>query len=189
MSRCGIIILAAGGSARLGRPKQALAVDGEPLLARITRAAVASRASEVLVVLGAHAQECMEILDGLGARTVINPGWREGIAFSIRAGVQNLSPGLDAAMILLCDQPRVSMESINALLSLQGSSIIASSYGGSLGPPAIFPVEFFPELMALEGDQGAKKIFSSHPDELIAVPFPEGEIDIDTPADYERLLS
>ncbi len=173
----------------MGRPKQTLVVDGEPLLARITRAAVASRACEVVVVLGAHARECMGMLDGLGARTAINSDWREGIASSIRTGVQNLSPGLDAAMILLCDQPRVTTRVMDALLLLQGSSIIASSYGGSLGPPAIFPVEFFPELIALEGDQGAKKIFSSHPDELIAVPFPEGEIDIDTPADYKRLLS
>ena len=189
MSRCGIIILAAGGSSRLGRPKQLLSINGETLLGRITRAASVSRASSVTVVLGAHAEECLRVLDIPGMEAVLNPDWREGIASSIRTGVKSLPADVDAVMILLCDQHRVTTELIDAMISQAGPLITASAYGGSLGPPVIFQSKFFPELMALRGDEGAKKIFSSHPGEVVAVPFPEGEMDVDTQEDCERMIS
>jgi molybdenum cofactor cytidylyltransferase len=112
---------------------------------------------------------------------------------SIRVGLQALlamNPSLEAVAIALCDQPFVSSQTLDRMIEtyrVTGQPIIASEYSGTLGVPALFSRNLFSELMALKSTEGAKKLIKKHIQEAFRVPFPEGEIDIDTPNDYERL--
>jgi molybdenum cofactor cytidylyltransferase len=115
----GIILLAAGGSSRLGTPKQLLPLDGDTLLGRAARAALATRADRVVVVLGAHADACLATLTGLAVEIVVNTAWAEGQASSLRAGLAQLlsaGPVPDAAIVMLCDQPWTSFGLLDALI-------------------------------------------------------------------------
>lgn len=186
MQNCAAIILAAGNSSRLGEPKQLLVFEGETLLARTVRIARESQARPVIVVLGAWARECAETIAGQPVRIVQNPDWREGIASSIRAGIANVPGETDAAVILLCDQPGMGAEQIDALI-MSGRPIAACAHGGTAGPPAYFEKRFFPELLLLEGDKGAKALLARHADQAAVIDFPGGDCDVDTRADWERL--
>jgi len=117
MSRCGALILAAGGSSRFGRPKQLLPFGGEPLIARITRTVLLSQAKPVGIVLGSHASLCESALAGFDVRIIHNPRWEEGMSTSIQAGVAAIGTQVDALVIALCDQPFVSAELIDRLIS------------------------------------------------------------------------
>lgn len=157
------IVLAAGTSSRLGRPKQALLVDGETLLDRAVRIA-REAAGEVLVVDRTN-----------------NPGADEGIASSIRVGVE--AAGADARILVtLCDQPRVTAEHLRALIAVD-APIVATGYSGIAGVPAIFAPRFVPELLALRGDRGARAIIERHRDEVHVIAFEDAAIDIDLPGD------
>jgi CTP:molybdopterin cytidylyltransferase MocA len=124
----------------------------------------------------------------------MNEVWERGIASSIHAGLGMLkmfaanAPGV---LILTCDQPRLTSAHLARILGMflaqPESAIVASAYGETVGTPAIFPRSVFPELRALEGDTGARAILKNPPCPVIEVPFPGGEIDIDTPADLESL--
>lgn len=189
MLRCGAIILAAGGSTRLGRPKQLLPLpDGSAtLLENIAATALRSQARPVVVVLGADADECERRIAGLGVRAVRNSRWREGVASSIRAGIEAIpETAVDAAVILLCDQPLLPPQLIDRLIEAP-SPIAASAYGGTLGAPVRFARKYFGELCALHGDNGARKLLSRHANEVTAIPFPGGLIDVDTPHDVQFL--
>ncbi len=188
------IILAAGSSRRLGRPKQLLEVDGETMLARTIHAARHSGAEPVLVVLGAHAHEISASVPLNDVVTVLNPEWQEGIASSLRAGIRSLLSSVpDAAgvILLVCDQPRLGAAHIRALIedfhASSETAAIASTYGGGRGIPAIFPRVLFPRLLALAGDRGARGILADSHCPIAEVPLAGGEIDIDSPADLERL--
>ena len=191
--KVGTIILAAGGSSRLGRAKQLLPVEGETLLRHSARAVVSSKASSVVVVLGAEASVCMAELAGLPVRIVIHSSWRDGMASSVVAGLKALSSfesGLDAVILSVCDQPYLSTEVIDRLIhahNVSGKGVIASCYGDVKGVPALFASRHFDALHRLVGDQGARSLFATFPDDLACIDFPEGGTDIDTPADYGRL--
>lgn len=187
MQRCGILILAAGGSSRLGKPKQCLAFKDEALLEHVTRVALDCELSPVVVVIGAFAEECTAMLQGLPVRIVENPLWREGMASSLRTGIGSiLDDEIDGVVILVCDQPLVSPEIIQKLIST-GQPIAVSHYEGNFGPPAFFAREFFKDLLELQGDCGAKQILHQNKDRVARVEFPEGLCDVDTPQDYARL--
>ena len=115
------------------------------------------------------------------------------MASSVRCGLNTLlqlAPSTDAVIIMVCDQPFVTTQLLNDLLATQhetGKSIVTSFYENIPGPPALFHKIIFPELLALKGDAGARKIVERHADDLATVPFPKGIIDIDTAADYEAL--
>ncbi len=188
------IILAAGASRRLGRPKQLLEVDGETLLARTIHAARHAGADPLLVVLGAHAHEISAAVPLNDVVTVLNPDWQEGIASSLRAGISALlssDPEAPGVILLVCDQPRLSSSHIRALIGcFQSSSetaAIASTYGSVRGIPAVFPRVLFPRLLSLAGDKGARGILADPRCPIVEVPLAGGEIDIDFPADLERL--
>lgn len=187
------VILAAGASTRMGRPKQALAFEGKTLLRRIVDEALASSVSRVLVVLGAHAELLASELPGLQIEIVDNPGWADGMGTSVAAATRRLlalDPVPDAALFLLADQPLVGARAIDALLlpwRTMAAPIVASSVGGRLGAPALFTSRFFPELAALTGDRGARDVLRAHADVAVALPMPEAGVDVDTPEDYERL--
>ena len=189
----GIIILAAGASSRLGTAKQQLKYNNETLLQHSLKAALQSGAGQVVLVLGAKT-DIMEAGIAHHKLTVVeNPHWQQGMASSIRAGLNSLlaaEPGATAALIMVCDQPFVNASLVDNLLSLHAEgnyTIVASRYENTTGVPALFDKSLFPELLALEGDAGAKKLLVKHAASVVTVNFPMGSIDIDTITDYERL--
>jgi len=182
------ILLAAGGSSRIGAPKQLLPYRDRSLLRHAAEVAVKSDAGETLVVLGFEFERMKAELRGLEVRVVENPGWQEGIASSIRVAISSLPPSFEAAIILLCDQPLLTSEILNGLIKARnetGKPIVASQYEGTVGVPALFDRSFFTELTQLKGDHGAKRLIAKHSDQVALIPFPGGSVDIDTLADYQ----
>jgi molybdenum cofactor cytidylyltransferase len=181
-----ILLLAAGASTRLGQPKQLLVLGGQTLLERTCKAALSIDNHGVTVVLGAHCEAIRPAIAHLPVRTVLNERWNEGMGSSIACGMAHLPPDAGAVLLLLCDQPHVTGPYLQKLLRAFRSAnadIAASAYGGSFGPPAIFGRRHFPDLAALSGHQGAKKLLERHRGQALAIDFPEGEVDIDTPTD------
>jgi molybdenum cofactor cytidylyltransferase len=192
MSAYGIVILAAGASTRLGQPKQLLEWQGKSLLQHVSGIAAESVNGPVVVVLGEYADELTDEPDE-SARTVLNLGWQEGIASSIRCGLSSLleiTPAADGVIFLVCDQPHVTTELLKELVATHSKThkpIVASKYANTLGIPALFDKTMFPELVNLQGDTGAKSIIHQYIELVETVAFPLGHIDIDTASDYEAL--
>ncbi|OOQ56412.1 nucleotidyltransferase family protein [Mucilaginibacter pedocola] len=187
----GIIILAAGSSSRLGQPKQNLQYKGKTLLQHAVDEALDSGCSPVIVVLGANADKIKFGTDGV---TVLhNPDWQEGMASSIRLGVTEIMKHtVDSVIVMLCDQPFVDGNLLKTLkLQWQevGKPIVACSYKGTVGVPVLFDSSLFPELLKLQGQEGAKKVLSAYADEIAEVEFEEGSTDIDTAENYHDLIS
>ena len=189
----GAVILAAGSSSRMGRPKQTLQFQGMSLLRRAVLAALDATCRPVVVVTGANAELSRRELDQLEVREAFNPEWETGMGSSVRAGIErllNIDAGVAAAVLLLCDQPHVTSHVISGLVTAHhttGKPLIASAYGDSFGVPALFNRTLFPQLMQLAGSSGAKEIIKRHASEAHFVPFPKGEVDVDTPDDFVRL--
>jgi len=191
----GVVILAAGASTRLGRPKQLLQFRGRSLLRRAAETALDSGASAVVVVLGAQAERLQEELTGLPVTIAINPEWEEGMASSLRAGIGALTTSAaEAAVVMLCDQPLVTAETLRGLFTAQatgGQRAVVSVYAdGAPGPPCLFVRALFPELLALRGALGAKQLIARLPEAAVArTPFVGGSCDIDTEADWEQFMA
>jgi molybdenum cofactor cytidylyltransferase len=190
----GLIILAAGSSSRLGTPKQNLIYRGQTLLQRAIQTALASACCEkIVVVLGANAGVIRPVISDQLVHIAYNPDWQEGMASSIRLGIaelQKLESNTTAAILMLCDQPFVDPLLIYQLTEKKAESdngIIACTYRDTLGAPALFDASYFPQLLTLKGQEGAKKLFKAFPADVLPLAFPLGAIDIDTIEDYERL--
>jgi molybdenum cofactor cytidylyltransferase len=190
----GAVVLAAGSSSRMGSPKQTLQFRGESLLKRAAQAALGAGCYPVIVVTGAHSNLSRRELEGLDVREVLNTSWETGMASSVRAGVEGIistDRDADAAVLLLCDQPHVTADVIYGLVAAYrstGSPIIASTYGGTFGVPALFNRTLFAELTRLEGMSGAKEVIKRHCAEAHFLPFQDGEVDVDTLDDFSRLI-
>ena len=190
------IILAAGASTRLGQPKQLVAYHGETLLNRAIRLAQESGATPVIVVLGAHYSRISASIRPYTSLPFHNDRWRQGIGSSIHAGMRALNvcaPEVSGVLLMSCDQPRLSANHLRSLLNeftaQPPPAIIASSYAGIDGVPAVFPRETFAALRALRGDRGARSIIAQAPCPVTAVEFDGGEVDIDSPEDLALLDS
>ncbi len=189
----GIIILAAGASTRMGKPKQLLPYQGRSLLRHITEVAIASRNQPVIVVLGANAEIIKPEICQLPVEIVENLQWASGMSSSIRTGIEvvnALGQNVEAVIITLCDQPFVSVQVINQLVEAYHRSdkaIVACEYADTLGVPALFNHTFFSQLMNLKQGEGAKQIINKYINQVTSVCFLQGLIDIDTPDDYEQL--
>jgi CTP:molybdopterin cytidylyltransferase MocA len=190
----GAIVLAAGASRRLGQPKQLLLHGNEALVGRAIRLAKEAGADPVIAVLGAQHDRIRAAVTMNNGIPVINERWEEGIASSIHVGlraVEGFAPGSMGALILGCDQIRLTSGHLQGLLEAfcarNGGVVAASTYAGVLGTPAVFPRSAFPELLALAGDKGARALLTKPPCPLIALEFPGGEVDIDEPGDLEEL--
>ena len=192
IKNCSAIILAAGQSSRLGKPKQLLKYRNKTLLQHVIDTAKQS-VEAVVVVLGCEADTILNATDTRSSYVAKNDDWQSGMASTIRCGVKVLEdsrPTADAAILMVCDQPYVSADLLAKLIEKQketGRPIVASEYDGVLGTPALFHKSFFPRLRDLKGDTGAKKIMTQNVHLLASVPFFNGGIDIDTLGDYEAL--
>ncbi|GEP91889.1 molybdenum cofactor cytidylyltransferase [Chitinophaga terrae (ex Kim and Jung 2007)] len=195
MKTTGIIILAAGASKRLGTPKQQLQYQNKSLLLNAVHTACNTGASPVVVVLGAYATQIKQALATEEVHTVVNEQWPAGMGSSIQTGMQHLlkiAPDVNSVMLLVCDQPHITSSLLQELHQLKtgtGKPLAACSYGDTYGTPAIFDKPFFPELLALHGQEGARRIIRRHIDNTATLHFPQGQIDIDTSADYEQLTA
>jgi molybdenum cofactor cytidylyltransferase len=172
--------------------------EGKTLVRRAAEAAVAAKCGPVVVVLGAQAETVTEELAGLPVRTVQNADWGAGMGSSLRVGLSALDtkgaaeadPAVDAALVMLCDQLRVDAGHLSALaetFARTRASIVASSYEGTRGVPALFSRALFPELEALAPDQGARGIIARDPSRVAEVALAGGGEDVDTAADLTRL--
>ena len=188
--RIAAVVLAAGGSRRLGRAKQLVMHGGETLLERVVRVVREAGVAAVVVVLGAEYEAIRAAVDLSGVCVARNEDWAEGIAGSIHAGlraVEEMAPDADGVLVLTCDQPRLTAEHLRALVEeFDPEGIAASEYAGGAGVPAIFPRAMFAELYALSGDKGARALLKEA-ERVARVDFPGGEVDVDTPEDLAGL--
>jgi molybdenum cofactor cytidylyltransferase len=206
-----VVILAAGESSRLGRPKQLVEIDGVPLIRRAIAVAFAAEPMEVIVVLGAHAEEVGAAVaasshefgfvvksggqDAAASsvrrtprlRALVNEKWQEGMGSSIRAGVEALNPSSEAVVLMLCDQLHVNGDLLRTLVEKLSDEveIAAAEYDGLAGVPSALRRSVIPELLKLEGDLGARNILRDPRRNVVLVPFESAGIDIDTEADID----
>lgn len=189
-----MVLLAAGASARMGRPKQLLQWAGTSLLQHALRAATGATAHPVILVLGAGADQLEKEAAGYRLQTVVNADWQEGMASSIRCGIGallQLAPAATAAVLTVCDQPYVTAALLNELIrahQITGKPIVSCGYEGTFGPPTLFHKNLFGELLRLSGDVGARGLVRRHLEQAELIPFPSGRIDVDTRGDYEQLI-
>jgi len=195
VNSCGIVILAAGASTRLGKPKQLLQYHGKTLLDHSVNEAINAKADAVVVILGKNADLLQNKIDNQKVNVVINKDWEEGMAASVRLGLATLlkiKPYIDAVIFMVCDQPHISSLVLNELITTQQKTtkqIVTCNYGGSIGPPALFHKKYFRELAKVKGDIGARNIIQQNMNDVATILFPEGKIDIDTQEDYDALES
>lgn len=193
MNSCGIVILAGGASTRMGRPKQLLQYNGKTLLNHAVNEAINAKADAVVVILGKNADLFEGEIDKEEVRVVINENWKEGMASSVRLGLDTLlkiKPYIDAVIFMVCDQPHISSSVLNELITKQQKTtkqIVTCNYGESIGPPALFHKKYFRDLARLNGDVGARNIIEKNIHDVAMILFPEGKIDIDTEDDFEAL--
>ncbi len=178
----------------MGKPKQLLNYQGETLLRRIVHVSATTTAKPLVVVLGSNANLLITEIEEAKVSIVINKEYKTGMASSIITGLKYLkekNPLTDGVIILMCDQPFVSTALLNNLMLTQqqtGKPIVASSYGDTMGTPALFHKCIFKKLLLLQGDTGARKIIQQHLSKVVTVPFEKGTVDIDTQEDYEKFI-
>ena len=186
------LILAAGSSSRMGKSKQLLHVDGQPLLRKTIETTLASHANSILVVLGDNSDSISKSISDMPVDCILNENWTEGIGSSLKSGVREIQKrylNAEAILILVCDQPLLTADHLNELIRKYiglKKLIIASGYTNTAGVPAIFDKALFHQLLALENHQGAKKIIEQLAESTVVVSFAEGAVDLDTPEDYSR---
>lgn len=187
------VVLAAGSSTRMGRPKQLLRLGEVPLLQHVVDAVAAARLDEVVVVLGHEAtvvEEALRLPEG--SRVVRNTEHAAGLSSSLRAGLDALGPGIRAAIVALGDQPELDAASILAVVDAYRrieSRVVQASYRGVPDHPVLLDRRVWPEVLAVTGDRGARDVLASHPDWLHLVELDrEPPKDVDTWGDYEELI-
>jgi CTP:molybdopterin cytidylyltransferase MocA len=176
----------------LGFPKQLIVHEGEPLVRRITVAAVEAGADPVVVVLGANAAMIASALSGLASvTTVVNREWDKGLASSLVTGLSALleDAPCDAVLVTLADQPLVDAAALRRLIAAFDGErrIVASAYDNTIGVPAIFAREHVDDLMRITGDVGAGPWLRSRPSKVTCIPLDVAALDIDTPSEATRL--
>ncbi|MEM7344360.1 MAG: selenium cofactor biosynthesis protein YqeC [Chloroflexota bacterium] len=187
-SRVATVILAAGQASRFGSPKQLALWEGKPLLARAVDTALASEASSVIVVLGAYAETCRNIITDRPVQIVENPDWQQGQSTSMKAGLAALPPDVGAAIFMLADQPRLTPDVLNALQGRYQQTlapVVWPEHQGKRGNPILFDRSVFPEMQSVTGDTGAKPILKAYHNQAERVTITHAGIlfDVDTPKD------
>lgn len=185
-SGLGAILLAAGGSTRLGTSKQLLDIEGQPLVVRQSGLLVNAGFGHVVVVTGADRQQVEDLLADQPVTCVHNADWEEGMGRSLACGVKAMPERIRAALVLLCDQWKIGAAELSMLTGAwQGNpqAAIVSEFEDAAGPPAILPRAMFERLTRLQGDAGARKLLKRWKGEVVSVPVPEAAVDLDLPSD------
>ena len=192
--RVSAVVLAGGASKRMGKANKLLAeVNGTTLVYQAVETAILSDTAAVIVVTGHEADLVRQALSGLDVRFVHNPHYPEGLGTSLRAGIGAVSENLAGAVILLSDMPRVTPEIVNALIDrfhADGDRTICQpAFDGRPGNPVLWPREFFPDMLDIRGDTGARQLLARHADRVSAVEVKDAAIhfDIDTPEDLDSV--
>jgi molybdenum cofactor cytidylyltransferase len=188
------IILAAGRSARMGSHKLLLPFKGRPLVRWVVEAALASGAAPVIVVVGHGGERVRAALPDGRLIAILNPSYAEGMSTSLKIGLAATPKEVEGALIVLGDQPLITTNIINTLIaesSAAPDAIIAASYQGRQGNPVLFPRQYFAELEAVTGDAGGRSLLARYPERIRLVEIDDAQagLDIDTPAEYQALLS
>ena len=184
------LVLAAGESKRLGRPKQLVKYEGKTLLNQAIHTLFETGITDVYVVLGAHRTQIASSIAKADAITIYNDQWRDGMGSSLQTGVKAVSADnqADAILVVLSDQPKVRVAHLNKLInSYDQEHIICSRYNGINGVPTIFPRLYFTDLMSIAGDEGARKVITKYESEVVSFDCPECAVDIDTPSDLAEI--
>ena len=186
------ILLAAGESKRMGKPKQLIPLGSSTILEQAIDNLLNSAVDEVIVVLGYRAEEITETIAAKPVKIIVNPNYRQGMSTSIIAGLILVDSQAQAVMLALGDQPLVDSQTINQLIDEfynHDKGIAIPTYQGKRGHPIIFAIKYKPELLELEGDIGGRQIIQCHPDDILEVAVDSKSViaDIDTRADYHSL--
>jgi molybdenum cofactor cytidylyltransferase len=186
-------VLAAGRSTRMGAANKLLAdIGGKPMVRRVAEAALASAARPVLVVTGHQVAEVGAALSGLDVTLVANPDYATGLASSLKAGVRALPADCAGALVMLGDMPRIAAEHLDRLIEAfaaeKGTAIVVPVHAGRQGNPVLWPAAYFPELLQLDGDAGAKRLIAAHAGQVREIDLGTNAIfaDVDTPEALER---
>jgi molybdenum cofactor cytidylyltransferase len=188
------LILAAGSSSRMGSIKQLLSINGKTLLQHTLDLSTKIKSTKTLCVLGAHAEEIMQKVDGKNVEFIINKNHKLGLSASIISGIEYLQKEkipFDGLFILLADQPAIKQDYYNEMMRLfneKRTKIIASNYGNTLGVPAIFPAIFTNDLLQITGDKGAKEFLQKNKRRTLSPQTLVNLLDIDTPKDYKNFI-
>jgi|UniRef100_UPI0040485BEE molybdenum cofactor cytidylyltransferase len=189
--KTGVILLAAGSSSRLGKPKQLINYQGKTLIQHSIEAAQHSAAHDLVVVLGCNPDLIQTGIESKAVPVLVHAHWKEGMSSSMQCGLRYLieTSQPDQVILMLCDQPYVTQELLDQLINVKkdsGIGIVACSYAGTAGVPALFDQFYFPELLALKGAEGAKKVILNHQADTVLVDFPLGAVDLDTEEDVRK---
>ena len=182
------LLLAAGGSSRLGQAKQLVSDGGESLVRTAARKAL-NISQEVWVVTGAYAEKVVTELQDIPVQCIHNPNWKSGMGSSIAQGIRAVGEQPDGILILLCDQWKLLNSDLEKLVSAwkkQPGSVCAARWNDTSGPPAIFPRRLFGKLRNLDDDRGARSVLKAEQD-IISVQIPNAQFDLDTPQDLALL--
>ena len=175
----------------MGRPKQLLPIDGQPMVRRVVEAVCGANLAQVVVVTGAYAEEVGRALAGLPVELVANETWSAGMSASLRRGIGALRPGIHASLIALADQPALTSQVLSALVfryCATRAPIVAPVCQGRRGNPVLFDRRLFAELMAVEGDQGGRTLLTRYAADVqhVEIDDPAVLFDVDTLQDYEE---
>jgi molybdenum cofactor cytidylyltransferase len=186
------ILLAAGESKRMGKPKQLMPLGSSTILEQAIDNLLNSAVDEIIVVLGHKAEEITETIASKPVKIMVNSNYQQGMSTSIIAGLILVDPQAQAIMLALGDQPLVDSQTINQLIDEfhnHDKSIVVPTYRGRRGHPIIFAIKYKPELLELEGDVGGREVIRHHPDDVLEVAFDSESVitDIDTRDDYQSL--
>ncbi len=185
-------VLAAGPSTRFGSPKALIQLAGTPVLHWAVSNAARAAGTTVGVVVGADAGTIAPLLRRSGASIVVNRGWREGMASSVRAAVNAAPPGCEGLLLTLVDQLAVTSDDLRRLTHAWRRHpvlIAAALYGGAPGLPALFPAWAFPDLLGLRGESDPRIVLRRHSDRLARIPMPSAALDVNTPEDLLEVSS
>lgn len=186
VARHAAIVLAAGSSSRLGYPKQLYVVEGEPLVRRATRAALATNPAAVLVVLGAHADAVYAAVADLPVQRLDCADWSAGMGATLRAGVLAAPQDCGGALVVLCDQHGLDAAHLQSLVRTWQATperAVASAYAEVVGVPAVLPRGWFDAVRELTGDRGARDLLRSRASSVTTVSAPQLAFDLDRPGD------
>ncbi len=189
------VILAAGESSRYGEPKQLLDWHGEPFVRAVAKKALEAGLSPVLLIVGAHKDDVVTVMNDLDIRMVENPNWKEGQSTSIKAGIKAIhseKPNVGAAVFLLVDQPQITTSILQGLIEKHAEGrypIVAPMVIDRRANPILFDRRTFPDLRTIEGDVGGRAIFHKYQVEYLPWHDDRLLLDVDTPEHYQRLLA